>query len=1006
MKKLFLLLTAILSLSLCASAQTRTVKGVVVSAEDDEPLIGATVLPVGGGQGTATDIDGKFSVTIPANVTQIKVSYVGMTTQTLPVSDNMTIKLAAGDNRLDEVVVTGYGSGKKLGSVVGAVSVVHSEAIEATPAATFVDALAGQVAGLSVLSSSGDPSSVANSIRIRGVNSIESGVTPLFILDGAPVSSAIFTTLNPGDIESITVLKDAASVAIYGSRAANGVIVITSKKGKYGEKARVTVRANVGWSQMTSDNIDMMNSKQYIQFRDLIGVPVDDEIRNIVDTYNISTDWRDEIFDNSALTYSLEAAIQGGSESVSYFLSLNHYDADGIIDQSGMRREALRASINAKVNDWFRVGFQGNLGYTKYETNGFNDSSRNNINNPVFLARYMLPYDSPRYYTIDEETGKLIYGDKAKYYHYSGTFAPEALNEGRSRWKDKVTANIVLYEQINPIKGLTIKAQQAVDAFDYTYKNLQYPVEPFVTPMGDECFFPAPGQPFYFSTFNSQGFERYYSFTYTNTAEYRFDLNSIHNFSFLLGQEAIITKDRNFYVASEGQSDARQMLLTQGTEITMDNIGEGVAEEVFNSYFLTGSYDYDGKYFIDATFRRDGSSKFAPGHRWANFFSVGAMWNAKAEAFLAPYTWLSDLKLSLSYGTTGNSSIGNYAYFGLIGSGGTSYGPDNAGTLFLAQAPNENLTWETVRSFDFGLSFGLFDRVNFDVDVYRKETKDMILSVPWSYTTGYGGNSSNVGSMKNVGVDVDVKADIYKSKDWYVGARVNFNYNKNTITELFNGQDEFSLPDYGMQLKVGHSYGELYAVPYLGVDPRDGKQMWLDINGNVTKAYNEERDARLTGKSFYAPWNGGFGFDVRWRDISLHTDFAWQAQKYMTNNDLYFVNNANMGTQMNQSTAMLDVWTHEGQVTDIPAYGEEVQFDTRLIEDASFLRMKNLTVNYSLPKSILKKIYLENVTFHFTGRNLWTITDFTGYDPEPEGNLTIFAYPNTRQYEFGVEVTF
>ena len=997
MKKFILLLFALLTV-VSVSAQSRSIRGTVMSAADGEPLVGATVVPVGGGSGTATDLDGKFHLTVSNKVSQLTVSYIGMKPVTVPVQDNMTIRLEVSDTHLDEVVVTGYGTGKKLGSLVGSVSVVGEKVFENTPSSNFVDALQGQVSGLSIFSSSGEPSAVPNSIRIRGVNSIEAGNTPLFILDGAPVSSSIFTTLNPSDIESVTVLKDAASVAIYGSRAANGVIVITSKKGKYGEKAKVTLRANYGFSSMVEDKIDMMDSKQYIQFRDLINQPVSNSVRELVDNYGISTDWRDVIFDNSAPTYSVEAAITGGGDNLSYYISLNHYDQEGIIAQSGMRRTSLRANLNAKVNDWFRIGFASNLGFSRWESNYFSDNSmNNNWNNPMAMSRWMFPYQSDRYYEIDDN-GQIHFGDKAQYLWTLGAFTPEYLASTRDFYRSRLTGNIVLNQTINPIQGLNIRAQQAVDAYDSRVNMIQKPQKDFITPMGHKA--PASS----LTGFNNQGFTRYYSFTYTNTAEYHFTVEDKHNITALLGQESIISKTNGFGVRTNGQTDQRLLMLTNGTTVAMSNISQSIIESTFNSFFFTGSYDFDNRYFFDITFRRDGSSKFAPDHRWSNFWSTGVMWNAKAEKFLQPYTWLDDLKVSLSYGTTGNSSIDDYMFYGVVGQGTNPY--NGGATLGISQAPNYDLTWETVKAFDLGLKFGLFNRLNFDVDFYHKETCDMLMDIPYSFTTGFASGYGNIGSMKNVGVDVEFQADIFKNRDWYVGARVNFNYNKNEITELFNGQTEYTLANYGMQLAVGHPYGELYYVPYAGVDPRDGKQMWWDKDGNLTKVFNEERDSRLLGKGLYSPWTGGWGLDLRWKDISVRCDWAWAADKYMINNELFFVRNANMGTSNNQMVDMLNIWTKPGDITDIPAFGEEIEFDDRMVEDASYMRMKNLTVQYNLPRKLLNKIALQNVAFHFTGRNLLTFTGFTGYDPEPERNLVMNLYPNTRQYEFGLEVTF
>ena len=1015
MKKLFLLLTAIVTLAMSAMAQNRTYTGTVLSSADNEPLIGATVTPIGGGHATMTDVNGQFTLSVPASVKEVKVTYVGMSPKTVDLKDGMKIFLDNSATVLDQIVVTGYGSGKKLGSVVGSVAVVDNEVLENTPATTFVDALQGQVAGLAIFSNSGDPSSVENDVMIRGVNSLNASTQPLYIMDGAPISQNVFTTLNPTDIENITVLKDAASVAIYGSRAANGVIVITTKKGKYGENARVTVRANVGWGTKLPSHLEMMDSKQLLQFGEMVGQPFSQEIYDLVNNYGINTDWRKELY-HTALTYSLEAAVQGGSDRSSYFLSLNHYDQDGVIAQSGMHRETLRFSLDTKVNNWFRVGIQSNLGYTKYETNGYaqdiyGGGSGNNLNNPAMMQYYACPWDSPYYYTFNDK-GDIIYGDKAEYLHYTGMMKPEYLASFADYYRNKVTVNAGIYEQLNPIKGLTLRAQQSVDAYETRLYNRANPRLVKLSPMGDvyplqrkpDNTYYEPGE--YIDGLSQQSMSRYYSFTYTNTAEYRFNIAEKNHFAVLLGQEAIISKSHGFGVFSEGFKDRRKMLLSQGTSVEIGNLSESSSKSVMNSYFGNLTYDFDNKYFVEASIRRDGSSKFAPGHRWGTFYAVGGKWVAKKESFLQPLTWLTDLSLRANYGEIGNSGISNYLYFDALGNS-AMYGPDDVTGNLVSNPGSPRLTWETTKSFDLGLNFRLFDRVTTDIDFYKKKTVDMLMSIPWSYTTGFGSNWNNAGAMTNTGVEVDVKADLFKNKNWYVGARVNFAYNKNEITELFDGMDAYTVPNTGVRYEIGKSSTDYYYAQYLGVDPRDGKQMWLSPTGNVTKQFNEEELAQFLGKNFVAPWNGGFGVDVRWKGLSARADFSWSAEKYLMNNDLRYVRAVDLFLQgMNQTTDMLNMWMKPGDITNIPAASEEIQFDSRFIEDASFMRLKNLTVAYSLPKSLLDKMYLKGLTFHFTGRNLWTLTGFTGEDPEPSGNLIRFFYPNTRQFEFGFEVSF
>ncbi len=659
MKKLFFLLIAVLSVCLSASAQTRTVKGTVVDATNDDPLVGVSVVPVGTTKGVLTDIDGNFSITINSSVKQLTFSYVGYQTVTLPVKDNMSVALSPASETLEAVVVTGYGTGKKLGNMTGSVSQIGQAALANITTPSFVDALQGKVAGLSVLSSSGDPSSTENNIRIRGVNSINSDNTPLFILDGAPITETVFSTLNPNDIETITVLKDASSVAIYGTRAANGVIVITSKRGKSGEKAHIDFRFKYGWSQMTQDKVDMMNSEQYIRYRDLIGAPVSQDMRDAWEKYGISTDWRKETFDGSAPTYSLEAAVSGGSEHSNYYLSLNHMDQQGIIDQSAMRRETVRLNMSTDITDWLRVGAQFNLGYTKFQTNNesnaiYTPGGGVYVTNPMVFCRKALPIDAPRYYTIDEN-GQLIWGDRAQYLHYTKVPTPWYIEENRSVWRNRATINGNIYEQITPLKGLTLRAQQSIDAYDTRLDNIGFAHETILTPMGDVYGdTDTPGD--VNEGYNQQLFTRRYQFTYTNTAEYRTRIAEDHNISVLLGQEAIVSKTTSFGLFTQGQSDARLYLVDQGTSISMSDVSWSSGQTAMNSYFLSGSYNYADKYFLDANLRRDGSSYFAPGHRWGTFWSVGAMWDLKQENFLKNNTAIDAARFRVSYGTTCNSN--------------------------------------------------------------------------------------------------------------------------------------------------------------------------------------------------------------------------------------------------------------------------------------------------------------------------------------------------------------
>lgn len=992
MKKRLSLMLLCMVATIAAWAQT-VITGTVVSAADGEPLIGASVKVKGEKAAAVTDMNGKFKIRTEAGKTLV-FSYIAMETMERPAKNGMLVKMQTAEEMMDELVVTGYGSAKKLGSLVGSVVTVDNKKMEKAVTPNFTDALAGQVSGLSVLTSSGDPSKSA-SIRLRGINSINSSSTPLFILDGAPISSTMFNTLNPSDIQNITVLKDAASTAIYGSRAANGVIVITSKKGKLNEKANLVVKGQYGFSTPVSDGLQMMNSQQYIQFRDMIGQPVSQSVKDLVNNYGISTNWRDEVLSNNAPTYTVDAALTGGSENINYYLSFNHHSQEGLIEQSKMHREALRANVEARLNRWFKAGVQANLGTNSYQQNNEAEASDLYTSNPMIFSRLALPYDAPNYYSFDEE-GNIIWGNRADRLKYSGLSHPSFVNENRSYKKNNLTLMLNAFEQLNPIEGLTIRAQQAMDGYDYTTDNRYIPYEAFTTPMGTSV--PAS------EGYVSNSFQRYASYTFTHTIEYRKKVKG-HNFSALLGQESIFSRSRSFGVFTEGQTDPRQLRLTDGTSIAIGNLSDSRAEESFNSFFATFAYDFDGKYFLDASYRADGSSKFAPGHRWGHFYSVGGMWDLKKENFLKDVDWLDVLQARATYGLVGNSTgAGSYDYYGLFGTGSMYNGQSSMG---ISNPSNSTLTWEKVGSFNAGVSFGFLDRVVLNVDAYRRKTTDMLMEIPFSYTTGFGGGMGNIGAMVNKGFDADVNVKILKGNDFDWTFKANVNYNKNEITELFAGRDEYIIANTGLKLEVGKPYGEFYYVEYAGVDPRDGKPMWYDKDGNLTKVYNEERDSKFTGKQRYAPWSGGFGTSFSWKGLSITADFAWQAGKYMINNDNYFLKNANQGTSFNQSVDMLNIWTKPGDITDIPKYGEQVQFDTHLLEDASFLRMKNLIVQYSFPEKWMKATKgIQNAKVFFVGRNLFTATKFSGYDPEPDINLVKFNYPNTRQFVFGMELTF
>lgn len=911
-----------------------------------------------------------------------------MKTQEVPVRPKVSVVLKTDSELMEEVVVTGYGTGRKVGSVVGSVTAVSAEKFEKKPVANVADALQGQVAGLQVFTPSGEPSESVN-MRLRGISSIEGSSEPLFILDGSPISSGAFTALNPNDIESMTVLKDASSTAIYGARAANGVVVLTSKKGRRGEKAKVNFSAQYGLSKMTGDKMKMMNAEQWLNFQEVLDPSLANNAafqaeKNFYIDNGISTDWTDVFFGGTAPTSQVDLSVTGGTEILNYYLSFGHYQAEGIMDDSNMRRETLRMNIDGNINKWLKVGANMNVSYQKYGTTAFGGTA-NSVYNKVFAARTYRP-DQSYYEILKDDAGNFTgFGERLDYFDKLGYYNPYYLSEIQPSTNDMVRVNGNTFININPIKGLNIRAAQAVEAYDYRSSYVAMPTGPFE---GNGSA--------------RESFQRYYSFTYTNTAEYKFKLGSDHNFTFLVGQESIITKNQSFGAEVDGLTDTRLTLMSAGSTAVMPTHSK--SEKVFNSYFGTASYNYDDKYYIDLSFRRDGSSLFGLNHQWGNFWSAGAMWDIKKESFLSDVDWLNGLQLKVSYGSVGNAaSLSPYLSYGLIGTG-PMYGAVS-GTA-VANPANPDLTWEVAKSTNIGFSARFFNRVNLEVDLYNRDIEDMLMEIPYSHTTGFSGGWGNIASMRNRGVEVTANVDILKNvKDFNWSVSANMSYNKNEITELFFGRDEHVWGDF--LLKVGKPLQEFYYVKWAGVDPRDGYNMWYDKNGNLTKVFSEE-DKVFTGKQRYAPWSGGFGTRFSWKGLSVSADFSLMLGQYMFNNERWFTENPQFANQNNQAVTMLDMWQKPGDITRISCPDSPMQSDDdHLLENASFMRMKNLTVSYTFPTRWMKKTgFMEGAKIFFVGRNLLTVTDYKGYDPEVDTSFQLGNYPNTKQYSFGLELSF
>ena len=1009
MKQRLTMFFACLFLSIgMALAQSR-LTGTVTSAEDGQPVVGASVKAKGLNAGAVTNVDGEFTINVPVG-TELEITYLGMVPKTVKAANNMRIVLESDSHTLEGVVVTGYGSARKLGTIAGSVSSVSGDALSLRPSASVSDALQGQVAGLQVFTSSGEPSAVS-SMTIRGVTSINASTEPLYILDGSEISANTFVSLNPNDIENITVLKDASSTAIYGSRAANGVVIVTSKKGKFGEAPTVLVSAQYSISEVAHDGTEVMDASQWFKFQEMINPSnLTNEsfqaMKNYYQKYNIGTDWVDRFLGNTSPISQIDASVRGGSQNTAYLVSFSHYDADGLYDDSNMRRETLRANLEFNITPWLKVGTNSNLAYNKTQTTLVINGETTSVYNKPWAAHAYFPTQTTHEIlglaynpdgTIDYANSAFNgYGEKLKWYSLNlggrGSFDPDYLASKQPEIQRRVRINENAYVNISPIKGLNLRSSVGLDWNDLrvSYKAYNLVADGF----GDKM---PTGQA-------SERFSNFYRWTVTNTAEYKFNFLDDHDVTVLLGQESMTNKTESFGVMRTGLVDNRLMLLSSTSEHSPLVPSHSISEEVRNSWFGMLNYSYADKYFLDLSIRRDGSSLFAKDHRWGTFGAAALMWNVSNESFMdVTKDWLKDLQFRVSYGSTGNSGIDPYLALGLVGASGSMY-VDASGTV-IANASNADLTWEKVKTFNIGLSGRLFDRVDFDLQYYDKVTSDMLMSIPYSYTTGFSAGYGNVAEMYNRGFDFTIGVDIIKNKDWYWNVKVNGNYNKNKVTKLFQGLDSYVLGDFQM-LEVGHDMGEYYMVRWSHVDPADGQSVWLDKDGNYTKIYSEANRVQ-TGKSWVAPWSGGLSTTVAWKGLQLDVQFTGMFDRYMFNNERMWLEDPQANGTYNLASSMLNMWMKPGDKTSIPAANAVRQSDTMWLEDASFVRLKYLQLSYTLPKNWLDQTgFIKGAKVFLVGRNLLTFTGYKGYDPEVNNTMTFGDYPNTRQYSIGAQLTF
>lgn len=992
-----------------------------VTDEDGMQLPGVSVKVSGLSVATATDGNGVFTIRVPNANASIEFSSVGFLKQTVNVGNKTVINvtLKADSRGLQEVVVTGYTNYKRNQSA-SAASLVTGDKINQVPGLTLDQILQGQVPGMSVSSSSGQPGQSA-AIVIRGLSSINGSQSPLMILDGVPIESGYFQTINPEDIESATVLKDASATALYGSRGSNGVIVYTTKKGKAG-KVAVNYVSQYGFTNLSRPNFTMMNTEQRLRFEEEIGMETGDEIGPgwtyspnnpkyaagtattraradyIIDSLrHIDTDWRD-IFFRKGKFQEQQVSVSGGNDKVRFYNSLNYYKQDGVAKRTDLERYALRSNLDFQ-DDKFSGSVNLSLGYS--QSSFIDGAGSTSSGTPMSAVYYALPYEYP--YASD---GTLVHpgiSGQAKYNildEREGTLALERLlNSSNKTDQFKSIIGMAFAYQILP--SLKATTRLGID-----YRNSTD--EAYINPNS-----------YYGSRSNSntlggkgrldEANRRNFNIVSTTGLTYAKTFNDKHDLEVSGFYEYLYNNYKSFGYTGFGIDD-RLPETPAGVNVSsvfLPSLSGGKDRSKMVSFMGVARYTFDNKYTLTGSYRYDGSTTVVSKNHWKGFYSFGANWNVKREDFLKDIDVVSDLRVRASYGTTASPFNGNFNYLATYSS--TSYG-GNSG-IRASLAGNIDYDWEYVKTFNTGFDLNLFstNRLRLTADYYNKTTHNMFINQPPSAVSGFRALPLSSGIMRNRGIEFDISGDVVKTKDftWTIGA--NAGYNKNKILRVSDVVDYF--PDGDTRIiKVGLPYGTYYAPEWAGVNPQTGDAQYYNLNGTITTDYNVNTQSTTKSGSFFPTFTGGFNTSLSYKGFSASALFSFVSDVMRWNNeDLY--NENERYSDSNQSIRMLENrWKNPGDSGDqaiLQRFDIPRNFTSKDIQDASYLRLRNVVLGYSLPKSILDKTkFIKGVKVFVQGQNLYTWTSWRGLDPENNDVYGRFQYPNTKTYTAGLNVNF
>ncbi len=1007
-----LVLLAGLGFSEPAWAAPTRLQGIVTDAQTQEPVIGAGVMVKGSRQGAATDIDGRFSLEVPSLPVTLVVSCLGYVDKEVRVTSSaqLSIQLDPDAVLMDEVIVTGYGTFKKS-AYAGSASSVKQERLADVPAISFQDMLQGNAPGVQFSQASGQPGS-ASSLNIRGMGSFNASNSPLYVIDGIPMRSGdisaaggdagldIMSTLNNSDIENITIIKDAAAASLYGSRAANGVVVITTKKGKAG-KPQVSFKADWGKTDFAMPFRPVMGGEQR---RDYMWTGLyNDAIREgetedaakayadeKIDAYAPVpwcgyVDW-DKILFRKGRHSNYEASLSGGTDRFKYFTSLNYLDQDGVTATSKMERLSARVNVEYMATD--RLSLGANILFSKVQQDIYSEGT--SYTSPFYSSRNCVVPSDPVYNEDGTWNRDFIRnGDRnpllSQTYDYKKNWVTRSFN---TAWAQ--------YEIIPDLKF------KSTVAYDFVYTKGKDWADPR-TSNGDDVN----GE----MSVESHELDK---LVWTNQLTYNKTLGDVHHLDGLLGYE--IDDQYSDYLSGDASNFATPSRQDISNGVKTEGVGGSQSRTRLVSYIGRVNYDYDNRYYLGGSYRVDGSSRLHRDNRWGHFWSLSGAWRVIREDFMQPVSnWLTDLKLRASYGVNGTLPSDYFGYMGLSSvSGGYNLEP----AMGISQIENKGLKWETNYNLNLGIDFGLWNRLNFTVEYYTRNTKNLLMDLPISMTNGLGSYLTNIGQVRNRGVEVEINSLNVQTNDFTWNTTFNLAHNRNEIVVLDGEQTE--IIDGVFNHSVGHSYRTFYMIEFAGINPDTGAPQFYtnerDEKGNYIKDITEndtEANAIMLDKHAEPKLTGGLSNTLRYRWFDLSFLFSYQFGGYSYDRWAQKTEHGGNDMEANIPTYYADNWKKPGDVSqfekfiDSPDVAMNKVTTDRRLHSTDFIRLKTLTFGVTLPKTWTAAARIDSARLYLSANNLWTWAKYDYYDPEAvSGGYAIWGTPPLKTLTFGINLNF